>query len=59
MVGDKLWVIGTTPGFRASVDVASPAADTADTLRQTRDFNQQRETQLAHEQEQRAERTHG
>ncbi len=47
MAGDKLWVAGTTPGFRAAVDVSAPAPSMQETLLQTQNLNQQREQQLA------------
>ena len=47
MVGDKLWVAGITPGFRAAVDVSAPAPSIQETLLQTQNLNQQREQQLA------------
>ena len=47
MAGDKLWVAGTTPGFRAAADVSAPAPSMQETLQQTQIFNQNREQQLA------------
>jgi len=53
MTGDSVWVAGTTPGFRAFVDVAQPAAPLQATAQQAQAFNQQREQQLAMETQQR------
>ncbi len=53
MVGDKLWIAGTTPGFRVAMDVSSPPPDLPDTLQRNQDLNQQREQQLAMEAAQR------
>jgi predicted ABC-type ATPase len=53
MTGDSMWVAGTTPGFRAFVDVAQPAAPLQATAQQAQAFNQQREQQLAMETQQR------
>ncbi|QNH20248.1 hypothetical protein HEP73_01147 [Xanthomonas sp. GW] len=53
MSGDALWVAGTTPGFRASTDLAQQAAPMQETVQQTQALNQQREQQLALETQQR------
>ncbi|MBB5941451.1 hypothetical protein [Xanthomonas sp. 3307] len=53
VAGDKLWVSGTTPGFRAATDVAQAAAPMHETVQQTQAFNQQREQHLAMEAQQR------
>ncbi|WP_369936390.1 zeta toxin family protein [Xanthomonas tesorieronis] len=53
MAGDSLWVAGSTPGFRASTDVAQPAAPLQATVQQAQVFDQQREQQLALEAQQR------
>lgn len=47
MAGDKLWVVGTIPGFRAMVDVSSPAPSMQTILQQTQEFNQRQEQTLA------------
>ncbi|WP_369943079.1 phospholipase effector Tle1 domain-containing protein [Xanthomonas medicagonis] len=52
MAGEKLWVSGTTPGFRVATDVSQPVAPMQETVQQTQAFNQQREQQLAMEQRQ-------
>ncbi len=49
MVGDRLLVIGNTPGFRAVVNVSEPAPSPQETVTQTLAFNQQREQQSAME----------
>ncbi|WP_369940104.1 lipase family protein [Xanthomonas medicagonis] len=47
MAGDKLWVSGTTPGFRAATDVSQAGAPMQETVQQAQAFNQQREQRLA------------
>jgi hypothetical protein len=47
MAGDKLWVSGTTPGFRAATDVSQAGAPMQETVQQAQAFNQQREQHLA------------
>lgn len=49
MIGDRLFVIGNIPGFRAAVNVSEPAPSPQETVRHTLAFNQQREQQLATE----------
>lgn len=46
MVGDTLWIAGTTPGFRAAVDLSAPPPDLSDTLQNNQAFNQQRQLTL-------------
>lgn len=41
MVGERLAVNGTTPGFRSAVDVSQPQPPLRETARETLDFNQQ------------------
>lgn len=41
MMGDRLVVNGTTPGFRGEVDVSQPAPSLQETAQQTLAFNQQ------------------
>lgn len=41
MMGDRLWVNGTTPGFRGDVDVSQPSPSLQETAQQTLAFNQQ------------------
>ncbi|MCC4597237.1 hypothetical protein NRY95_06185 [Xanthomonas campestris pv. phormiicola] len=53
MAGEKLWVSGPTPGFRAATDMSQPPAPMQDTLQQAQALNQQREQQLALEVQQR------
>ena len=43
MAGDTLWVAGTTPGMRASVDVTAPAPTLVQTSDNARQFNEQRQ----------------
>lgn len=45
VVGDRLWVVGSTPGFRVAIDLSEPAPSMQDTLQQNQIFNQQRERQ--------------
>lgn len=59
MVGDTLWVMGHTPGFRAAVDVGAAAPPMQQTAEQSRTFDQQREQQLAQEQTIENERSRG
>ncbi|USJ01646.1 hypothetical protein MUG10_05525 [Xanthomonas prunicola] len=47
MVGDTMWVAGTTPGFRAATDISQQPAPMHDTLQQAQALNQQREQQVA------------
>lgn len=47
VVGDKLWVAGTIPGFRTAVDVTAPVPEVPDLLQQNQALNLQREQQLA------------
>ncbi|OAX55760.1 hypothetical protein A6R73_15630, partial [Xanthomonas translucens pv. poae] len=53
MAGDAMWVAGTTPGFRTSMDVSQPAAPMQETVQQVQSLNQQREQQVALEAQQR------
>ncbi|MBB4125838.1 hypothetical protein GGR77_001109 [Xanthomonas translucens] len=53
LAGDTLWVTGTTPGFRASVNTSEPAPSLQDTSQQSLAFNQRQEQQLAQEATQR------
>lgn len=53
MAGDKLWIAGTTPGYRVAVDVAAAPPDLPDTVQRNEDFNRQREQQVAMEAAQR------
>ncbi|WP_409976710.1 hypothetical protein [Xanthomonas graminis] len=53
MAGDTMWVAGTTPGFRTSMDVSQPAAPMQETVQQVQSLNQQREQQVALEAQQR------
>jgi hypothetical protein len=55
MVGDKLWVEGTTPGYRAAVDVSQQVPQLQETAQQSQTFNQQRDLQLAQEAQQRSQ----
>jgi hypothetical protein len=55
MVGDKLWVEGTTPGYRVAVDVSQQAPPLQEIAQQSQAFNQQRDLQLAQEAQQRAQ----
>ncbi|MEH6417184.1 hypothetical protein [Pseudomonas sp. CGJS7] len=47
MSGDTLWVAGTTPGFKASVNVNEAVPPAQETARETLAFNQQRDRQPA------------
>ncbi len=53
MAGDAMWVAGTTPGVRTSMDVSQQAAPMQETVQQVQLLNQQREQQLALEAQQR------
>lgn len=53
MAGDAMWVAGTTPSFRTSMDVSQPAAPMQETVQQVQSLNQQREQQVALEAQQR------
>ncbi|MBT2745318.1 MULTISPECIES: hypothetical protein [unclassified Lysobacter] len=53
MSGDTLWVAGTTPGFKASVNVNEAVPPTQETARETLAFNQQRDRQPTQENPQR------
>lgn len=55
MVGDKLWIEGTTPGYRVAVDVSQQAPSLQEIAQQSQAFNQQREQQLAQEAQQRTQ----
>jgi hypothetical protein len=47
--GDTLWVAGTTPGFRAPVNLNEPPLSTKETSQQNIAFNQQAEQLQEHE----------
>ncbi|QWP78324.1 hypothetical protein J5226_08010 [Lysobacter sp. K5869] len=49
MVGDKMHVYGTTPGFVASIDVTAAAQRLQLTAEQAGEFDRQRETRIAME----------
>lgn len=53
LAGDTLWVTGTTPGFRASVNTSEPAPSLQETSQQSLAFNKHQEQQLAQEATQR------
>ncbi|EKU26348.1 hypothetical protein [Xanthomonas graminis] len=53
MAGDAMWVAGTTPGMRTSMDVSQQAAPMQETVQQVQSLNQQREQQVALEAQQR------
>lgn len=49
MSGDRLCVMGTTPGFHAAVDVTAQVPAMQETVRQTQTFDQEREQRLTME----------
>lgn len=49
MSGDTMWVAGTAPGFRVSVDTSEPAPSLQETSQQSLAFNRQQDQQLAQE----------
>lgn len=49
MSGDRLCVMGTTPGFHAAVDVTAQVPAMQETVRQTQIFDQEREHRLTME----------
>ncbi|MBP3974185.1 T6SS phospholipase effector Tle1-like catalytic domain-containing protein [Pseudoxanthomonas spadix] len=51
MAGDRLWIIGTGEGQRVAIDVSRQAPPVQDTLQQLQVVNQQREQQLAMDQQ--------
>ncbi|WP_159095457.1 XVIPCD domain-containing protein [Stenotrophomonas sp. YAU14A_MKIMI4_1] len=51
MAGDTICIAGTVPGFRSMTDVAQNAPPLKETAEQLQSFNQQREHQLAMEQQ--------
>ncbi|QNH20339.1 hypothetical protein HEP73_01239 [Xanthomonas sp. GW] len=53
LAGDTLWVTGTTPGFRASVNTNEPVPSLQETSQQSLAFNKHQEQQLAQEATQR------
>lgn len=53
MAGDTLWVTGTTPGFRVSVNTNEPAPPLQETSQQALALNRSQEQQLAQEATQR------
>ncbi|MDL5367288.1 hypothetical protein QSH18_16895 [Xanthomonas sp. NCPPB 2654] len=53
MAGDTLWVTGTTPGFRVSVNTNEPAPPLQETSQQSLAFNRAQEQQLAQDATQR------
>jgi len=55
MVGDKLWVEGTIPGYRAAVDVSQQAPQLQETVMHAKTFNQHRDLELAQEAQQRTQ----
>ncbi|WP_231103583.1 XVIPCD domain-containing protein [Xanthomonas graminis] len=57
MVGDRLVVNGTTPGFRGVVDVSQPAPPMQETTQQALAFNQQQAITQQQDEAQRQQRT--
>ncbi|AAW76895.1 conserved hypothetical protein [Xanthomonas oryzae pv. oryzae KACC 10331] len=53
MVGDTMWVAGTTPGLRAATDISQQPAPVHDTLQRAQALNQQREKHVAMDAQQR------
>ncbi len=53
LAGDTLWVTGTTPGFRTSLNTNDPAPSLQETSQQSLAFNQHQAQQLAQEATQR------
>lgn len=51
MAGDRLWIIGTGEGQRVAIDVSRQAPPVQDALQQLQVVNQQREQQLAMDQQ--------
>ena len=56
MAGDRICIAGTVPGFRSVTDVAQEAPPLQETLARVQEGNQQREQQVAFEQQQQQER---
>lgn len=56
MAGDRICVAGTVPGFRSVTDVAQEAPPLQETVARVQEGNQQREQQVALEQQQQQER---
>lgn len=56
VVGDRIFVAGTVPGFRSVTDVAQEAPPLQETVARVQEGNQQRDHQVALEQQQQQER---
>ncbi|WNH54288.1 XVIPCD domain-containing protein [Stenotrophomonas oahuensis] len=56
MSGDRIFIAGTVPGFRSVTDVAQEAPPLQETVARVQEGNQQREQQVALEQQQQQER---
>lgn len=56
MAGDRIFIAGTVPGFRSVTDVAQEAPPLQETVARVQEGNQQREQQVALEQQQQQER---
>ncbi|WP_153066818.1 hypothetical protein [Xanthomonas arboricola] len=53
MSGDTMWIAGTTPGFRVSVNTSEPAPALQETAKQSHALTQQQEQQVAQDSQQR------
>ncbi|WP_295913685.1 hypothetical protein [uncultured Xanthomonas sp.] len=49
MSGDTLWVVGTTPGFKVSLDTREPAPPLHETSQHAQAFDRQQAQQLAYD----------